>query len=112
MNIQTSMMVMQAVLTFGNLCIMLYAFSNFLRKPHDSLTERIVALEVKQKEVENALRKGNDKFREQDATNEVLIRSTMALIEFEIQFCLTEKKPISADLDEAKQKLHDYLAKK
>ena len=45
-------------------------------------------------------------------TNEVLIHSTMALIEFEIQYCLTEKKSLSPELQRAKDDLQSYLSRK
>lgn len=104
--------IMQTLLTFGNLCIMLYGFSKFMSKPHDTLEARVLVLENKIKDQEDSLRRGNDRFREQDTTNEVLIHSTLALIEFEIQYCLTEKKSISPELQKAKEDLHDYLAKR
>lgn len=106
------MSAMQLLLTFGNLCIMLYAFSKFLMKPHTSLDARVSNLEFKVKEINESLNHGSDKFREQDSANEVLLHSVIALIEFEIQYCLTEKKAISPELQKAKEDLHDYLAKK
>ena len=45
-------------------------------------------------------------------TNEVLIRSVFALLEFEVHYCETEQKPISKNLERAKDDLHDYLASK
>ena len=55
---------------------------------------------------------GNDRFREQEEANDVLIHCVLALIEFEIQYCLTEHKEPSDDLKKAKDILHNYLAKK
>lgn len=109
---QIALMFMQAFLTFGNVCIMLYAFKGFLSKPHNDLEERVKTLEVEQKEIKERLLQGNDRFREQNETNEVLIHSTLALIEFEIQYCLVEKKPVSPELQKAKENLHDYLSKR
>ncbi len=63
-------------------------------------------------EVEKSLLKGNDHFRSQDDALEVLIRSTLALIEFEVQYCITEGKQISDDLKHVKDDLHHYLAHK
>lgn len=103
---------LQLILTFGNICVLGYALFKFLNRPHDTLEERVTTLEVKQKETENALHQGNDRFREQDETAEVLITSTLALIEFEISYCLTEKKPMSKDLETAKEELHKYLARR
>ena len=81
-------------------------------KPHTSLDARVSNLEFKVKEINESLNHGSDKFREQDSANEVLLHSVIALIEFEIQYCLTEKKAISPELQKAKEDLHDYLAKK
>lgn len=113
------MEIMQILLTvlslFISLCTagtLLYAFGKFLSKPHDTLEERVSILESKQREAERQHLKLDERCKEQDDTNEVLIRSTMALIEFEIQYCLTEKKPMSKDLERAREELHHYLAKK
>lgn len=99
-------------LQFANIMIILWAFKNFLRKPQDTLEERVNAHEVEIKEIKQSLLQGNDRFRVQDDTNEVLIKSVLALVEFEMQYCLTEKKPMSNGLEKAKASLDDYLAKK
>lgn len=110
--LQIILLFMQAFLAFCNICIMLFAFKTFLSKPHDSLESRVAALEQKQKEHDQSLLHGNDRFRTQEKTNEVLIHSTLALIEFEIQYCLIEKKPMTNDLQKAKEDLNRYLATK
>lgn len=112
MNSQTIMMWMQLALTFGNLCIMFYAFSKFLNKPHDTLEKRVNSLEVKIDEIEDSLKQGNDYFRDLNTTSEVLINSTLALIEFEIQSCYTEGKQISSGLEKAKNDLNRFLARR
>lgn len=109
---QQSLMIMQLILSFSNLCIIGYAFFRFLKKPHDNLEERLHEVELSIKEIKSSLFQGNDRFRNQESTNEVLIHSTLALIEFEIQYCLTEKKQLSKDLERAKEDLHSYLARK
>lgn len=102
----------QLVLTLFNIIIILYGFYIFLTKPRTTLEKRVQALEIKLAEVEKSLLKGNDHFRSQDETLEVLIRSTLALIEFEVQYCITENKPISDDLKKVKEDLHIYLSHK
>ena len=47
-----------------------------------------------------------------DATNEVIIESTLALIEFEMQYCLMENKQVSEGLNDAKVSLQKFLAKR
>ncbi len=102
----------QLILTLFNIVIIIYGFYIFLTKPRTTLEKRIQALEVKMAEVEKSLLKGNDHFRSQDDALEVLIRSTLALIEFEVQYCITEGKTISDDLKHVKDDLHHYLAHK
>ena len=112
MDTQTTLSIMQLILASGNICIMAYAFSKFLSKPHDTLEQRVNSLEVKVDEIEESLKQGNDRFRELNTTTEVLINSTLALIEFEIQYCYTENKPISSSLEEAKNNLNRFLARR
>ena len=112
MNVSNFLPIMQMALTFANLCIIGYAFLKFLGKPHNSLESRVSILELKQREIENSLLQGNDRFREQDNVNEVIIHSTLALIEFEMQFCLTEHKQMSTGLEKAKDDLNRFLSKR
>lgn len=119
MNTQTILPIFQTILSFMNICVLGYALLRFLNRPHSNLEAKVNGLdvrlreiEVKLKEIDQSLHKGNDRFREQENTNEVLIHSVMALIEFEIQYCLTEKKPMSDDLKKARDDLHSYLARK
>lgn len=112
MNTQTVLPVLQVILTFGNICVLGYALLRFLNRPHDTLEERVNAHEVEIADIKKSLLQGNDRFREQDDTNEVLIHSVLALIEFEIQYCLTEHKEPSKDLERAKDDLHSYLSKR
>ena len=112
MNITTILPIFQLILTFGNICVLAYALFKFLNKPHDTLEDRVNAHEVEIADIKKSLLQGNDRFREQNDTNEVLIHSVLALIEFEIQYCLTEHKEPSKDLERAKEDLHSYLSKR
>lgn len=112
MNITTILPIFQLILTFGNICVLAYALFKFLNKPHDTLEDRVNAHEVEIADIKKSLLQGNDRFREQEDTNEVLIHSVLALIEFEIQYCLTEHKEPSRDLERAKEDLHSYLSKR
>ena len=112
MNVSTVLPILQMILAFGNICVLAYALMKFLNKPHDTLETRVATLELEVKETKQSLHQGNDRFREQESTNEVLIHSVLALIEFEIQYCLTEHKDMSKDLERARDDLHSYLARK
>ena len=100
------------VLTILNI----YDKQNTLKKnaaePFNTLKSRVDGHDVEINDIKMALKQGNDRFREQDNTNEVLIHSVLALIEFEIQYCLTEHKDMSKDLERAKDDLHAYLSRK
>ena len=101
---------LQALLAFANICILVYGFKKFLSAPHDLLENRVSMLQLEIKEIKASLLQGNDKFRAQEKTNSVLIHSIIALIEFEIQYCITENKPVTKELEKAKNDLHEYLS--
>lgn len=111
-NISPFLQLFQLILALFNIIIILYGFYIFLTKPRTTLEKRVQALELKMAETEKSLLQGNDRFRSQDEALEVLIRSTLALIEFEVQYCLTENKQISDDLKKVKEDLHIFLAHK
>lgn len=119
LKIQEMLTIMQLLLAVCNLSIMIYALSKFIKKPHDKLIDRIIALEVQMEELKDSLKQGNDRFRDhsmrfekQYDTNEVLIRSVLALIEFEMQYCIEEKKGLSSGLAEAKKDLDKFLSRR
>ena len=110
--LQIVLTVLSLIISLGTVCTLVYGFTKFLAKPRESLEERVAVLESKQKDLERDKEKLNIRCKEQDDTNSVLIHSVMALIEFEIQYCLTENKTLSKDLEKAREDLHSYLAKK
>ena len=112
MTVSAILPILQMVLATGNICVLAYALFKFLNRPHDTLEDRVNAHDVEIREIKASLLQGNDRFREQEDTNEVLIRSVLALIEFEISYCLTEHKEPSKDLERAKEDLHSYLSKR
>lgn len=112
MSVSTVLPVLQMILAFGNICVLGYALIKFLNKPHDTLEDKLDDHEIRIKALEAEKTQNKDKFKEQEDTNEVLIRSVFALLEFEVHYCETEQKPISKNLEKAKDDLHDYLARK
>lgn len=103
---------LQTFLAIGNLAIMLYALKTFLKKPHDTLESKVAIIEAKLHDIDCSLKAGKDRFREHDEAIEVLLTSLFALVEFEIAYVTSEDKPLSRDLEKAKDKLHEYLTKR
>lgn len=112
MEVATVLPIMQLILAFGNICILFYGFKKFLNKPHDSLEERVVKCESDIKDIKQSLFRGDGKFQEMDRALKVLIRATMALVEFEMQYCMTEHKEMSKGLEKAKEALDEFIAEK
>ena len=105
---------LQVLLAGGNLLIMLYALLKFIKKPHDTIEQRILALEVAIKEIQDSLKQGNDEFRAQKETNEVMQTCMLALIDFELSYCshTNYNEDGVEDLQEAKKILRSHLGKK
>lgn len=103
---------LQTFLAIGNLVIMLWALKTFLTKPHDSLDSRVTAIEVDIKEIKQSLLQGNDRFREQETTNEVMQSCMLALIDFELAYCIHTSYEDTGDLIQAKTELRKHLARK
>ncbi len=102
----------QLTLNLGSLVIMLYALIRFLKKPQESIEERIKALEVEVDAIKASLRQDDKRFELQNDTNEIIINSLLALIEFEIQYCITEDKQPTKALEQAKEKLNAFLSRR
>lgn len=110
--IQALSAAMGLFLQAANIIVLIYALYKFLNKPHDTLEEKVNQLEAKLNEIEKFLHNDDERFKEQDKTNEVLIHSVLALIEYQIQRCLTENKPVSNELEKVRENLHNFLAKR
>ena len=101
----------QLLVSVCTLLGMLYAFKKFIDKPHVTLENRIAALEVQQKEIDQKLHLGNDRFKAQDDTNEVFINCMLAFIDFELSYCSHTDYMYTEDLDKAKDTLRKHLAR-
>lgn len=110
------------ILKLANVLMLGFMFWKFTRKPQESLEERVSALEermekaeaeadLRQKEIEQQLRQGNDKFRSIGNFLEVLLTCTLALINWEVHYCESEHKDISSDLEDARKALNKCLSK-
>lgn len=103
---------LQVILTFGNICVLGFAFFKFLGKPHTTLEGRINTLEVDMREIKQSLLQGNDRFRDQEDTNEVMQICMLALIDFELSYCSHTNYEHTEDLIKAKDILRKHLARR
>lgn len=103
--------IFQLAVSMCTLLGMFYAFKKFLDRPHDDLESRVIALELKQKETDQKLHQGNDRFKKQDDTNEVIQMVMLALLDFELSFCSHTSYEHTDDLEQAKDMLRKHLAK-
>ena len=120
--VQTITQYSDLVLKLANVLMLGFMFWKFTRKPHENLENRITTLEkkmdeletkseIRYKDFEQQLRKGNDKFRSIEKILEVLLTCSLALINFEVHYCETEHKEISGDLEDARKVLNKCLSK-
>ena len=104
--------VLQLILTAGNVCILGYALLKFISKPHDNLETRVTSVENDVKEIKQSVRLGEDRFNDQEETNEVMQTCMLALIDFELSYCIHTKYEDTTDLIKAKDTLRQHLARR
>lgn len=108
--------ILQTLTSLGTLCIMLYTLKKFLLKPHNTLDERLTALELEMKENKQSLLQGNDRFREcerefkkQKRTNATFKTVMLAFVNYEIAYCQNTDYTHTEELMKAKSELEKYL---
>lgn len=101
-----------AILTVLNIIDKSNSLKNLKDTPFKTLSGKVEEHEVRIGKIESSLFLGNDRFREQDNMNEILLKSLLALVEFEITYLIQEGKPITKDLEKAKDDLHAFLSKR
>lgn len=120
--VQTITQYSDLLLKLANVIMLGFMFYKFTRKPRENLESRLKALEdkvddldsevnLRYKDFEQQLRQGNDKFRAIEEFLEILLTCSLALINFEVNYCTTEHKEISGDLEEARKALNKCLSK-
>jgi F0F1-type ATP synthase membrane subunit b/b' len=96
-----------------NVIALLYAFYKFTRKPGDDILTRLSKIEVKLDEIERSLNRSWEEHRAQKETNEVMQNCVLAIIDFELSYCIrTNYAEDTSDLEEAKTVLRTHLSKK
>lgn len=98
------------ILDIAQLCAVLYALYRFTRKPHDSLDQRVTALETEVKNLKEAQAAEKEKRINIEKAVKMALHSVLALIEFEMQYCITNNFEMSDGLKRAKEDLHEFLS--
>lgn len=112
MNVTALLPYLQLILTTMNVCILVFAFYKFLNKPRTSLEEKVELHDVEIQGIKASLYHGNDRFRELDTTNEVIRTCMLALLDFELSYCIRTGYTDTADLGIVKDKLRSHLARR
>lgn len=103
---------LQTLLTFFNICIILFGFYKFLGKPRDTLEKRIIELDTRLKALEDRVKEGDKNIDINGDALEAIQKCLLALIEFEISYCSTTGYGNTEELQAAKKELHSYLARR
>ena len=106
------MTIFSAIIMTGNIITMFWGFKKFLSSPRRELELRVAELETEVKDLKRERDANEIKFKRIDDVLEVILRSTIALIEFEVQYCLTENKEPTQALEKAREGLNEYLSKR
>ena len=103
---------LQAILASANIVIILYGGYRFLGQPRSTLENRVAILENELRDLKQNVKEGDAQIEVNEQAMNVMQHCLLALIEFEIQFCLSHGDGVSDELKDARKQLHDYLAKK
>ena len=104
--------VLQVITMSISLGVMFWGFRKFLSSPRRELELRVTELEAEVKDLKRERDMNEIKLKKIDDVLEVILRSTIALIEFEVQYCLTENKQPTQALEQAKAGLNEYLSRR
>ena len=102
----------EGLIMLSNLAVIFWGFRKFLASPRRELELRVAELETEVKNLKRERDIHEMKLKKIDDVLEVILRSTMALIEFEVQYCLTENKQPTQALEKAREGLNEYLSKR
>lgn len=97
------------ILTILNIVDKMTNMKKNANAPFKELEARVTALEVKQTENEDKLRKGNDQFRNLYEYVKMFMQVQLAFVDFENAFCQHTNYTDTDDLKKAKQILQESL---
>lgn len=78
-------------------------------QPFNDLKKRVDGHDIEINDIKQALKLGNDRFREQEATNATFKSVMLSFVNFEIAYCLHTNYSHTEELLEAKNELESYL---
>ena len=78
-------------------------------KPFNDLKKRVDGHDIEINDIKQALKLGNDRFREQEETNATFKSVMLSFVNFEIAYCLHTNYPHTEELLQAKDELEYYL---
>lgn len=100
------------VLTLLNIYDKLNTIKKRADEPIKTLEQRVTILESKAIEHDARIRNNNEHLESLDESIKVINRSTLALIDFEIQCCIAENKEVTESLRRAHDDLLEFLSKR
>lgn len=101
-----------AILTILNIIDKSTSLKAMKDLPFKALSGKVEQHDIELREIKSSLLQGNDRFRSQDDTNEVMQMCMLALIDFELSYCSHTDYEYTEDLIKAKDALRKHLASK
>ena len=97
------------VLTVLNIIDKRNTMKRAAEQPFNDLKRRVDGHDIEISDIKQALKLGNDRFREQEETNATFKSVMLSFVNFEIAYCLHTNYPHTEELLQAKDELEYYL---
>lgn len=97
------------VLTILNIIDKRNTMQQQAEEPFNALKRRVDGHDIEIGDIKQALKLGNDRFREQEETNATFKSVILSFVNFEIAYCLHTNYPHTEELMDAKRELEQYL---
>lgn len=97
------------VLTILNIIDKRNTMQQQAEEPFNALKRRVDGHDIEIGDIKQALKLGNDRFREQEETNATFKSVMLSFVNYEIAYCLHTNYPHTEELMDAKRELEQYL---
>ena len=97
------------ILTILNIIDKRNTMKKSAEQPFNDLKRRVDGHDIEISDIKQALKLGNDRFREQEETNATFKSVMLSFVNFEIAYCLHTNYPHTEELLQAKDELESYL---